>query len=101
MYAISHRDIPIAQQAIQAAHAGIEHAYLYGRPADQSHPSYIHLTIPNKVQLEQLREELNSSGILTSEFHEPYQNWGLTAIACLLTESQRKMMSHLKLWKPN
>lgn len=98
LYAISHRDIPIAQQAIQAAHAGIEHAYLYGRPADH-HPSFIHLTTRDKTNLEQLREELNSSGIPTSEFHEPYQNWGLTAIACLLTESQRSILSHLNLWR--
>lgn len=98
LYAISRRDIPIAQQAIQAAHAGIEHAYLYGRPADR-HPSFIHLTIKNQAHLERFRDELNANNIPTSEFHEPYQNWGLTAIACLLTESQRKLMSHLRLWR--
>ena len=40
-----------------------------------------------------LREKLNAQGIVTSEFHEPYQQWGLTAIACLLTEDQRHHLS--------
>ncbi len=98
LYAISRRDIPLAQQAIQAGHAAIEHAYQYGRPADH-HPSYIHLTIRDKEALEQRRDVLHSLGIKTAEFHEPYKNWGLTAISCLLTEDQRHMLSDLPLFK--
>lgn len=98
LYSITHRAIPIAHQAIQAAHAAIEHAYTYGRPSDH-HPSFIHLTIRDQRQLEQLRCSLNDAGIYTAEFHEPYMDWGLTAISCLLTEEQRKHLSHLQLWK--
>lgn len=98
MYAISRRDIPLAQQAIQAGHAAIEHAYLYGRPADY-HPSYIHLTIRDKAKLESLRDTLHAAGISTAEFHEPYKDWGLTAISCLLTEDQRHLLKGLQLWK--
>jgi hypothetical protein len=83
---------------VQAAHAAIEHAYLHGRPVDR-HPSYIHLTIRDKHRLEQLRSSLHDLGIPTAEFHEPYQNWGLTAIACLLTEDQRHYLKGLQLWK--
>ena len=97
LYTISHRDIPLAQQAIQAGHAALEYAYENGRPSD-GHPSYIHLSIRDKVRLEQLRDVLNEQGIATSEFHEPYQDWGLTAISCLLTEDQRNHLSHLQLW---
>lgn len=98
MYSISRRDIPLAQQAIQAGHAALEHAYTFGRPPDQ-HPSYIHLTIRDKASLEQLRARLNAAGIETAEFHEPYQDWGLTAISCLLTEENRHLLKGLQLWK--
>ena len=100
LYSISRRDIPKSQQAIQAGHAAIEHAYQFGRPHDH-HPSYIHLTIRDKNHLEQLRRALNDEGINAAEFHEPYQDWGLTAIACLLTEEQRHYLKHLKLWNAN
>lgn len=98
MYTISRRDLPLAQQAIQAGHAAIEHAYTYGRPVDH-HPSYIHLTIKNKSQLESLRQRLNDAGIRTAEFHEPYLDWGLTAISCILTEDQRHLTKGLQLWR--
>ena len=62
------------------------------------HPSIIFLTCRDKQALEHLRAQLNDSVIPTSEFHEPYQNWGLTAIACLLTEVQRHHLSDLRLW---
>lgn len=83
---------------MQAAHSAMEHAYLYGRPEDY-HPSYIHLTSKDKDSLATLKFKLHAKGIPTSEFHEPYMNWGLTSISCLLTEDQRHMLSDLKLWK--
>ena len=83
---------------MQAAHAAIEHAYQFGRPADH-HPSYIHLTIRDKARLEMLRDTLHSAGIGTSEFSEPYKDWGLTAISCILTEDQRHLLKGLQLWK--
>jgi len=95
LYAISRKDIPLSQQAIQAAHAGIEYARIYDM---ETSPSYIHLTCRDQHQLEQLRSALSERGIVTSEFHEPYQDWGLTAIACLLTEEDRHHLSHLRLW---
>lgn len=98
MYAISRRDLPLAQQAIQAGHAAIEHAYTYGRPADQ-HPSYLHLTVRDKQALEARKDLLHAAGIQTAEFHEPYKDWGLTAIACILTEEQRYLCKDLPLWK--
>ena len=83
---------------MQAAHSAIEHAYVYGRPADH-HPSYIHLTIRDKHRLEELRQKLNDAGIKTAEFHEPYKDWGLTSISCLLTEEDRHHLRGLQLWR--
>lgn len=98
LYSISHRDIPLAQQAIQGCHAAIEYAYLHGRSPDH-HPSYIHLTVRDQHQLEKLRARLQSAGVNTAEFHEPYQDWGLTAIACCIPEEQRHLLKGLQLWR--
>lgn len=83
---------------MQAAHAAVEHAYQHGRPSDH-HPSLIHITTCDKQQLQKLQCELINAGIITAEFHEPYQNWGLTAISCLLTEEQRFHLRDLQLWR--
>lgn len=98
LYTIARRDIPLAQQAIQAGHAALEHAYLYGRPADH-HPSYITLTVRDKSELESLHARLHDAGIKTAEFHEPYKDWGLTAIACILDEDTRHLLRGLPLWR--
>lgn len=97
-YSISRSDLPLAQQAVQGSHAALEYAYQFGRPFDH-HPTYIQLTIRDKQKLEQFRDVLNSVGIKTAEFHEPYMNWGLTAISCNITEEQRHLFKQLKLWK--
>jgi hypothetical protein len=97
LYSISRKDLPSTHCSIQACHAAIEHAYLYGRPEDR-HPSFIHLITKNKMTLEKLRAALHDQGIQTAEFHEPYMDWGLTAISCLLTEEQRHHLKHLQLW---
>lgn len=76
----------------------MEYAYTYGRPPDY-HPSYIHITVRNKQELEKLRARLRAAGINTSEFHEPYQDWGLTAIACCVDESQRHLLKGIQLWR--
>lgn len=99
LYTISRKDIPIAQQAIQAGHAAIEYAYEHGRPPD-GHPSYIHLSVKKKEDLESLIEYLKENDIKFSFFEEPYMNWGLTAIACCLPESKKHILKHLPLWKP-
>lgn len=83
---------------MQAAHAAIEHAYLHGRPVDR-HPSYIHLTARDLSQLESLRARLQDVGIKTAEFHEPYKDWGLTAISCILHEEDRHLLRGLPLWR--
>lgn len=98
LYSISRRDIPLVQQAVQAAHAGIEFARLF-MTEETIHPSYIHVTVRDQQQLEKLRARLQSAGVNTAEFHEPYQNWGLTAISCCIPEEQRYLTKGLQLWR--
>lgn len=98
LYSISRRDIPLAQQSVQSCHAAVEHAYLYGRPQDM-HPSLIHLTARGKPDLEELRARLQQQGHRTAEFHEPYLDWGLTAVSVLLTEEDRHLLKGFQLWR--
>jgi hypothetical protein len=98
LYAISRLDLPKEQVSVQATHAALEHTYLYGKPKS-GHPSYIHLTTKDKVGLAVLKVKLAAAGIATSCFYEPHRDWGLTAIACCLTEEQRHHLSNLNLWR--
>lgn len=76
----------------------MEHCYKYGRPPD-GHPSYVHLTAKNKDALEKLKVKLHEAGIPTAEFHEPYQNWGLTSISCCIPEEHRALLKSYQLWR--
>lgn len=98
LYSISRKDLPLAQSAIQAAHSAIEYARLF-MTNESIHPSYIHLTVKNKLELEKLRAKLQAADIPTSEFHEPYLDWGLTSISCCLNEDQRHLLKGLQLWR--
>jgi hypothetical protein len=63
------------------------------------HPSLVFLTCRDKAELEELKRLLHSHDIGTAEFHEPYKDWGLTAISCLLTEDQRHRLKGFPLWR--
>lgn len=93
---VSHRKIPKRHQAIQATHAAIELTKL----VDLEKPSLVHVTCRDGPDLLSIANHLRQNNIAVSEFEEPYKNWGLTAIACLLTPPQRSLLSHLPLWKP-
>ena len=64
-------------------------------------PSLVHVTCRDGPELIQLRNSLEKEGIQTFSFWETYEPmWGIHAISCLLTPSQRPLLSHLPLWKP-
>jgi hypothetical protein len=98
LYCITRSDLPVDQQAIQAAHAGIEYAYRCGRPED-FHSSLVFLVVPNQENLESLSKQLLTQGHPVSFFHENYKDWGLTAISVLLTKEDRHILKHLPLWR--
>jgi hypothetical protein len=95
LYIISRSDLPIAHQAVQAAHAGIEYARTHDLP---EHPTLIHLSARDSRSLEHLRHSLHEQEIDTASFYESYSDWGLTAIACLADKNQKYFLSHLPLW---
>ena len=50
-------------------------------------------------ELIELRSYLQGHGIQTTEFHEPYKDWGLTAISALLVDGERHLLMDLPLWR--
>lgn len=95
---VSHRGIPSNHQAIQATHAAIELAKSVG--VEIKNPNLVHVTCRDGPELKTIAATLRSNNIRVFEFEEPYNNWGLTSISCLLGGEQRLLLSHLPLWKP-
>jgi hypothetical protein len=98
-YAISRRDLPTHQQAIQSAHAQLEFVRSGGLLPEE-HPSFVWLTVEDKWELLQLATVLSSHDIDVQEFHDlDYKGYDPSAIACLVEEKKRYLLSHLPLWK--
>lgn len=86
----------MSHQAIQATHSAIEYALKFGPLAE--HPTFIHVQVNDKIELEDLCQVLVRANINISIFSEPFQQWGLTSISCLLTSEERYLLKHLPLW---
>ena len=98
-YAISRRDLPAHQQAIQSAHAQLEYCRLHGVPEGE-HPSFVWLTVEDKWELLQLATVLSSHDIDVQEFQDPdYKGYDPSAIACLVEGDKRYLLSDFPLWK--
>lgn len=98
LYAISRRNLPVHQQAIQGAHAQLEYVRLNGSLI--SHPTFIWLTVSDKTDLLLLQTMLECKGIKVCSFTDPdYPGYDPSAISCLLKEDQRHLLSDLELWK--
>lgn len=99
-YAISRRDLPIHQQAIQAAHAQLELSRIYPSSLSEEHPPFVWLTAKDRWELLQISAVLESHGITVVEFHDPdYPGYDPSAIACLLREENRYLLSEFPLWR--
>lgn len=94
LYMISHCELPPLHQAIQATHAALGVAHLVN--PDKIH--LVHLTCPSKEDLKELRNKLQSHEVEVYSFHEPYDDWELTAISCALDSTKRHLLASLPLW---
>jgi hypothetical protein len=100
-YAITRRDLDPAQQAIQAAHAQVEFARVHPDSLAQDHPPFVWLSAENKWELLQLSCVLRSYGLSVVEFHDPdYKGFDPSALACLVDEDHRYLLSEFPLWVP-
>ena len=98
-YAISRRDLPTHQQAIQSAHAQLEYCRLRGVPEGE-HPSFVWLTVEGRWHLIDLLLSLEYHSIPVVKFYDPdYEGYDPSAIACLVEGGKRYLLSHLPLWK--
>lgn len=93
IYVFVRTDIPVAQQAVQTAHA----VYELARNANSTddHPSFVFLECDN------LGETMcKFSEYKTYPFYEPYNDWGLTAFAVgPVKQSDRLLFKEFKLWR--
>lgn len=98
-YAISRRDLSISQQAIQCAHAQHEYCRLNPDCLVNEHPTFVWLTVEDKRELLSVHLILVAHGVKVVEFTDPdYEGFNPSAIACLLSEEQRYLLSPLPLW---
>jgi len=104
LYGIVRRDLPHSNQPVQASHACIAravHANEYDMPYGFKDHNLVFLTVANKAELRHVQSGLEEAGYHVSEFLEPYNRWGLTAISVLLTDDTRHILSDLPLWTAN
>jgi hypothetical protein len=98
-YAVSRRDLPVHQQAIQSGHAQLEYCRNFGVPEGE-HPNFVWLTVEGKRELLNLASVLGSFGVKVGMFIDPdYPGYDPSALACILTNEQRFLLSDLPLWK--
>jgi hypothetical protein len=96
-YVLVRRDIPLADQIVQACHASLEAGFSFERPAVTS--SLVLLGVDNEASLKEWAAKLEYNGIRCEVFHEPDDSMGFTALASQpLVGAQREIFSTLKLW---
>lgn len=100
MYVVVRRDLPLANQAVQACHAVLESTRAMPLPRDAEHPHLVLCQVPNQAHLLKCQDHLSKSGIAHTVFREPDIGNELTAIATeRLTGDQRKVLRRYQLLK--
>ena len=100
LYIIVRSDLIIAQQIVQAAHAGIDFQHQHPEIAKQwnKESNYlIILSVENEEQLLLYLEKFKFYNIKTTTFREPDIGNKITAIAVEPSEKTRKLTSKLPL----
>lgn len=79
MYVLVRKDLPIEQQACQAIHAAIEAARNFTLPNEPPH--LVLCGVSSEAKLHDVSNRLLEAGVRYYGYHEPDQNYELTAIA--------------------
>lgn len=98
LYLVVRSDLPVAQQAVQAAHALQEYNERHRESAAEWYQSSNHLAIlsvPDEAALRLLEAEAERKGLKSAPFREPDRADELTAIA--LEPSAKRICSRLRL----
>lgn len=91
-YVITRADLPLAQQAVQAAHAA--QTFAGQHPGDYARTTLVILTVPHESALRLLHERLGRTPARLAHFHEPDRGGELTAF-CAAGSSVRKLCAKL------
>lgn len=92
-------DLPLAHQAVQAAHAGIASAREL-IPPNLIHPSLVLCTVPSEAELLALRETCFAQGVPVRLFVETDMGEQITALATgPVSKEKRKIFRCLPLFK--
>ena len=95
IYCLVRKDIPIADQLVQAGHACLESGFTFKKPDE--HPNMVLLELKDSKDLLRAKEFLEYKGIRYVEFFEPDNNLGLTALCTEPMERNGKGL--FKFWK--
>lgn len=93
LYVVVRRDLTVAQQAVQAAHAVSVYCGRHAGPYEQT--SLILLTAPDEAALHALSQRAFYAGVECEGFYEPDLDGTLTALC--LDERAKKLCTRLPL----
>lgn len=97
-YLLVRTDLSLAQQMVQACHAGMGAAARFGEP---EHNHLALLAVRDETELGDWAERLRDTGIAFHAFYEPDDATGWTALATQpLTRGQGRALRRLPLWRP-
>lgn len=95
------RDIPLADQIVQASHAALEAGFRFEKPDETSHIVLLSTDDERTLMFERSRLEL--AGVACEMFHEPDQpinGWTALATRPITDETERRLLRRHALWRP-
>jgi hypothetical protein len=99
-YILVRIDIPLVDQMVQAAHAVMEAAWAFPRPACPTHLAL--LAVPDEQTLSLAAGRARERGIALVMFHETDGDMGYTAFCTApLTGKARNAFRRYPLWRPS
>lgn len=99
VYVIIRTDLSLAQQGVQAVHAGMSAIHEFGGLTDDTRLAM--LSVENEEELEEWAKKLEIKGINFKMFWEPDNNTGWSALATApLSKQEGKIFKKLGRWNP-
>ena len=75
------RDLPLAQQSVQAIHAAVESSRRFPIPPSHDHPHLVLLSVADETELLETCDKLRLRGVGHVSYREPDMGNEMTAIA--------------------
>lgn len=99
VYVLIRTDLSLAQQGVQAVHAGMAAIHEFGGLTDDTRLAM--LSVNSEKELEFWAERLETNGINFKIFWEPDNNTGWSALATApISRQEGKVLKKLMRWNP-